>query len=449
MLDVSGYGLLKDNWSNNIVDYDDYTNKREEVGSIRYIINMINILQQNMKSKYIVSSSNDDPILESKSLSLFTKSLSELTNIYNKNMDNYVSKDNPEKLNDEFVFDLYNNYNYREMNSNPIRNYDLLDQNGKLPINFLDKSYNEIFYDKLIINCDRMDIFKTIGPLYNLSLSNIPVLNKLYKFNINNLEIKYKIDFEKINPLIKVLHIARTSSTESNDNESKIIRVLFKVKSHFKTIKTTYMENKNVYIPTLLMWFNLETKLKGFIENSYPINSISNTDTGLAIIRDFDFYAFKVFNAYKNLNHIDKNSHSTIEYSTINLNSFKDKIKSKFFKRDIIPWPFGNVYDNCHICMNITNNTINKLYCTPLKNNVCSINLTNIINGIYSDFIDSKFNTDLRNSDFFLKDTYEEYLTLKEYFMDKENGFKEFIDTLENYRKEIVKTLDNKRVTKR
>ena len=335
------------------------------------------------------------------------------------------------------------------MNSNPIRNYDLLDQKGKLPINFLDKSYNEIFYDKLIISCDRMDIFKTIGSLYNLSLSNIPVLNKLYKFNINNLEIKYKIDFEKINPLIKILHITRTSSIESNDNKSKTIRVLFKVKPHFKTIKTTYMESKNVYIPTLLMWFNLKTKLNGFIENSYPVNSISNTDTGLAIIRDFDYYAFKVFNAYKNLNHIDKNSYTTIEYSIIRLNTFKDKITSKYFKKDIIPWPFGNVYDNCHICMHVTNSTINKLYCTPLKDNVCTVDLTNIINGFYSDFIDSIFNTDLRTSDFFLKETYEEYLTLKESFMDKENGFKEFIDTLENYREEIVKTLDNKRVTKR
>lgn len=437
MLDTSGYRLLKDRYSKPYPDYNESTicistpDREQEIfhGEQYRVNNMIDSL--NMKSKYIESSPEDKPIIESKSISTYTVDT------------NYITSDDKK--------DLYKYYNYRELNTYPIRNYDLLDQEGDLPKKFLgNENYDKIFYDKLIINGNdsRSDVFKTIGPLYNVSIGNIPVLTKLNTFNIKDINIKFIVDRSKLNSLIDVLDV-RKDYILNDDNlsvkyDSKTI-VIFRIKEHYKTINTTYMNIQDVYIPNTIIYFVLGTNVNWRMENSYPSTYILKL--GIGIIRNLDYFAYQIFNAYQNIEHLERDgSYKKIINEDLVYDSLLDIIKNRGNNRvrlnQIVPWPFGNVYDTFEVCMNISKTTLNNLYYSTFKDNQCSIYLHSIINGLYINFMDSTFNMDLQASNFFLKKDYERYLTFKESFMNKENGFREFIDTLDKYREEIKSKVD-------
>lgn len=487
MLNRSGYGILRDTWHRSIPDsewypIDDVFNmickyktdsKLEETNEYGIVKNTCKLnresLEGNIKSKYIEANPKDNPIIQSRSLSLRSvgrleteKLIFNLLNVWLNSNHKSLCRESIEefiKLNNYHITyeDVLNLYNTRESNFMPTRNYDLLDTTySDSDIDFRDT----IFYDKLVPYLKNpLFAFRNNGQLYNISPNNIPVLTKispLMTTSINDNPFRIEYDKDKMSPLFDVLKIATNC-----DNECICVSILFRVKPHFRTIRKSD-GNIDIYVPNMIITLDLflsRSKLAKAIKivNYYSslgeevpdtilnMKIVDDTDEYLVnsinIIANFDlraFYAFKKMNSdewyrsRKYYNELDERDSEKEELLQTCIDYF-DMDSSDYlnFNEHYYPtWPFGNVYESGHACMKYNSllkglTTYRYLY---MHHNILSIN--ELIQNFFSNFMSDSFNSDLQIEYFITKEQWEEYFLFKERFIDMEDGFTKFVNTL-------------------
>ena len=436
MIDISGYGILRDDWYQELSGGEWYPQPVLSKDLLEYYSN---IYEQNIKSLYIEASPNDKPIIDVKSLSAQSYRIQDIMKkisySFRYNYENVVddvtsteerkeiAKRIFEDLNNKSLFDIYKAYNFKEEDLLPIRNYDLLDieNNSSIETIPFDKT---VFYDKLILGeNDRLALFKNIGQLYNISPANIPTLTKLVHISIQDIDLKFDFNKTSLNPLFTVLGINKV------DDKLITFNIWFKVKPHFRDIKTTYVNNINAYIPTTFMFLQLVINIdelrsaislylnsKNKDSFNYSYNGIELRTARVFILDDLDFIAFRIYHAFINLSDISGYGSDICRYDIDNINE----------PPHFVHWPFGNVYDTAKPCMTMTNVLMWSLRTDSIVNNNFTLNLNHIIHGFYNDFMGSEFNRDLLSANFFRKDDYIKYLDFRDTFADKSDGFNLF-----------------------
>lgn len=446
MIDISGYGLLRDNYSQE--------DEGSEWSNLPIDEWCQNLYKQNIKSQIIESSPDDNPIIDLKSISLQSNGPSRMIMLIydefcerirnaNRNgidtdtenwIEDYINNMDTSKL------DVLKAYNYMEDSIYPVQNYDLLDIQNLTD----DKDIKfDVFYDKLILSTnDKMDVFKLNGPLYNTSPSNIGVLTKVDHINLTKIDVSIAMDTKSLDKLFKVLLYSTVS--RKNDNGDYVITLVYSTAPHFRTVTTTYNPNPiDVYIPKLMIGLCITiniVKLRKrllyqqiFNENASSNCSYLEFSPRIFMRKDFDFYAFKVFNCFSKLSTFDGQPIHHTTFNTKHINNLKF-FATPYYGR----WPFGNVHDSGKPCIKYTNVTYYPFKIKTISENGYVINLNNVMYGFYNDFMGSPFNRDLIDSEFMLKEDYLKYLDWKDSFNNKKDAFKLFTEELIKMRKEIV-----------
>ena len=454
MINISGYGILRDSYITDSIE--NFNELSPSTFCIYKIVPyIIKSFLGNFKSKYIETSPHDNPIIQSKSISATTKDL----RLFIENCLDEIERNRVGNIDERlqrFINDyrdriaMYDIYNCIEQDLYPIMNYDLVDNKGP-KINEFDEF---IFYDKLVIgDNDPLKPFKNFGKLYNISPSNIPVLEKIEDVVLKYYVIKYTFNDSKLNKLFTLLQCTR---------EDNGIRFIFRVKPHFRTIDTIYINKQDVFIPTMIIGIKLsphtDESIKRILNDIDNTNEKINKETEnifeisvtIKIILDIDFVGSRIYKYNKIISN-DNNTLNERKDAAEKLFKFKQSCIPNYYslieslKKHLIPsieiWPFGNVHSDSRPCMNMTSITTGILKAESLIQNNFEIDISQLANGFYNDFFGSKFNMDLMITDFVLKDDYIEYLNFKDSFFsecNEANKLKAFVELLESFLKKGI-----------
>ena len=421
MFQKSGYGKLEDNIANLNIFNGIY-------GDIDMLLELSNNTHmyntcQNIKSKYIEADDYCAPIIGSKSLSL--------RNIFS-NID--YGLDIKELNNLDIA------YNYIENNLYPIRNHDLLDAtiNDKQVELIKHTGKKTIFFDKLIPYSNDPSLpYKSIGPLYTNSPENIPVLTKIINNDINNKnsnDIKIVLDRNKLLDIIEVERICNIDKKSILTNSKYIdMIVIYTIKEHFRSINGSDIIPIDAYIPNtaVILKFPLSSKIINKYINQYitmhknngnisgNLPNVSVLDMQMQLILDPILKSYIIYDAYRNSD--NKNYRFTSFHYAVKHNS---QSISDLRRSNMVRFPFGNVYESNKVCMKDYKMGEWAFDVEHIYNSDFTIDIANVINGSYSDFFDSRFNSDLRTFNFILKSDYIDFLdNYKDSFSDNYQFF--------------------------
>ena len=440
MIDKSGYGKLRDEYNRESYD-GEYVNNGDRKNTLAQ--NTFNYYQ-NIKSKYIEADDTCNPIIASKSISSRINMRIPISNLIYLHNDNNTTKYEDCK---EFNADIV--YNYIESNLYPIRNYDLLDAASKQLAPLSSTLKNNIFFDKLVpYSNDPAFPYKNLGSLTTISPENIPVLTKVIDYKNTNDAKVLKIIFNENNliDIIKVLRVMKKVKKTCNVKIGTLSEfyIVYHIVEHFRDINSSDILPIEAYIPNtiVLLKFIISDKLaRNAINENYNngdiIKEIGYIDQMLVtIVLDYNLKSYIIWNINRNGEKNSKTNKIVYPILTSLSQEILKSSKSNFHTNKMVRFPFGNVYENYNVCMSRTsgfNMTNSAFSADRVINNNLTIDFANIINGSYSDFFDSKFNTDLIRHHFILKKDYMEFLE----FMDNHENFNDYImeiyDKLKDY----------------